>query len=72
MVDIPVEHADPPLFSKTAIPPDVVSNRKPFEGRVFVIVLDDLNTRVHRTRAPAPPRGSSSSATSAPTTSSPS
>src|SRR5436190_20425375 len=45
MVDIPIERADPPLFSKTAIPPDVVSNRKPFEGRVFVLVMDDLNTR---------------------------
>jgi VWFA-related protein len=49
MVDIPVTRPDPPLFSKTAIPPDVVSNRTPFEGRVFVIVLDDLNTRFTRT-----------------------
>jgi VWFA-related protein len=49
MVDIPVEHVDPPLYSKTAIPPDVVSNRKPFEGRVFVIVIDDLNTGFSRT-----------------------
>ena len=36
-VDIPIEHADPPLFAKTSIPPDVVSNRTPFEGR-----MDDL------------------------------
>ena len=49
MVDIPIERVDPPLFSKTAIPPDVVSNRTPFEGRVFVLVLDDLNTRFTRT-----------------------
>jgi len=49
MVDIPIERADPPLFSKTAIPPDVVSNRTPFEGRVFVLVIDDLNTRFNRT-----------------------
>ena len=49
MVDIPVTRPDPPLFSKTAIPPDVVSNRAPFEGRVFVLVLDDLNTRISRT-----------------------
>jgi VWFA-related protein len=45
MVDIPIERADPPLFSKTAIPPDVATNRTPFEGRVFVLVMDDLNTR---------------------------
>src|SRR5262245_60548373 len=49
MVDIPVTRPDPPLFAKTAIPPDVVSNRTPFEGRVFVLVLDDLNTRIART-----------------------
>ncbi|HMC76724.1 MAG TPA: VWA domain-containing protein [Vicinamibacterales bacterium] len=49
MVDIPIDRIDPPLFSKTAIPPDVVSNRTPFEGRVFVLVLDDLNTRANRT-----------------------
>ena len=56
MVDIPIERADPPLFSKTAIPPDVVTNRKPFEGRVFVLVMDDLNTKFNltsRTRAAA-------------------
>ena len=53
MVDIPVERADPPLFAKNPIPPDVTSNRAPFEGRVFVLVIDDLHTkfgRTHRTR----------------------
>jgi VWFA-related protein len=49
MVDIPITRPDPPLFSKTVIPPDVVTNRTPFEGRVFVLVLDDLNTRINRT-----------------------
>ena len=56
MVDIPIERVDPPLFSRTAIPPDVTTNRKPFEGRVFVLVIDDLNTRFNnspRTRAAA-------------------
>jgi VWFA-related protein len=56
MVDIPVERVDPPLFSKAAIPPDVVTNRKPFEGRIFVLVVDDLHTRFNntsRTRAAA-------------------
>jgi VWFA-related protein len=49
MVDIPIERVDPPLFSKTAIAPDVVTNRKPFEGRVFVLVVDDLHTRFNQT-----------------------
>jgi VWFA-related protein len=46
MVDIPIERPDPPLFAKTAIPPDVVSNHTPFEGRIFVLVMDDLNTKL--------------------------
>jgi VWFA-related protein len=49
MVDIPIARADPPLFARAAIPPDVVTNRTPFEGRVFVLVLDDLHTRFTRT-----------------------
>jgi VWFA-related protein len=49
VVDIPIERPDPPLFSKAAIAPDVASNRTAFEGRVFVLVIDDLHTRFTRT-----------------------
>jgi VWFA-related protein len=45
MVDIPIARPDPPLFAKAAIPPDVVTNSVPFEGRVFVLVMDDLHTK---------------------------
>lgn len=48
-VEIPIERVDPPLFAKAAIRSDVASNRTPFEGRVFVLVLDDENTRFQRT-----------------------
>jgi VWFA-related protein len=48
-VDIPIERADPPLFAKASIPPDVATNRTPFEGRVFVIVIDDLHINFART-----------------------
>ena len=48
-VDIPIERADPPLFAKNAIPPDVATNRTPFQGRVFVIVIDDLHINFART-----------------------
>jgi VWFA-related protein len=48
-VNIPIERADPPLFAKTSIPPDVATNRTPFEGRVFVIVIDDLHINFSRT-----------------------
>jgi VWFA-related protein len=56
VVDIPVEKFDPPLYKSKPIEPDVRSNRKEFDGRVFVLVLDDLNThfaRSHRVRLAA-------------------
>jgi VWFA-related protein len=46
-VDIPIERADPPLFASSAIPPDTTSN-KPFDGRVWVLLLDDLQTNFMR------------------------
>ena len=48
LVDIPVEKFDPPLFKTKPIEPDVRSNSKEFNGRVFVLVLDDLNTNFSR------------------------
>lgn len=40
-VDIPIEKAERPLYSPTAIEPDVASNSGP-DGRVFVVVFDDV------------------------------
>ncbi len=48
LIDIPVQKFDPPLFKVKPIEPDVRSNKDEFDGRVFVIVLDDLNTSVQR------------------------
>jgi len=48
LVNIPIERAEKPLFAKRPIEPDVASNAKPFDGRVFVIVLDDLHTASFR------------------------
>jgi len=48
-VDIPVERADRPLFAESPIEPDVRTNEKPFDGRVYVMVIDDLHTRFGRT-----------------------
>jgi VWFA-related protein len=47
-VDIPVERADRPLFADSPIEPDVKTNEKPFDGRVYVMVIDDLHTRFGR------------------------
>jgi VWFA-related protein len=48
-VDIPVERADRPLFAESPIEPDVKTNERPFDGRVYVMVIDDLHTRFGRT-----------------------
>jgi len=47
-VDVPVSRPDPPLFKRAPVEPDVVSNIDPFNGRVFLIVLDDLQTDFSR------------------------
>jgi VWFA-related protein len=49
-VDIPIERLEQPLFSPTAIEPDVQTNQGS-EGRVYVIALDDIHpTLALRTR----------------------
>jgi VWFA-related protein len=49
-VNIPIERAEPlPLQAKRIIEPDVTSNARPFDGRVYVIVLDDKHTAAFRT-----------------------
>jgi VWFA-related protein len=49
LVDIPIEKLDRPLYAAAPIEPDVKSNERPFDGRVYVAILDDLHTDVHRT-----------------------
>lgn len=49
-VDIPIERADPPLFRASTVAPDVGSNLTEFNGRVFLLVLDDLWTVPSRSR----------------------
>jgi VWFA-related protein len=49
LVDIPIERFDRPLFATAPIEPDVKTNERPFDGRVYVMVIDDLHTRFGRT-----------------------
>jgi len=49
VVDIPVERAPRPLGAANAIEADVKSNEQPFDGRVYVMVVDDLHTYFGRT-----------------------
>jgi len=48
LVDIPIERYDRPLFTNVPIEPDVKTNERPFDGRVYVMVIDDLHTRFGR------------------------
>jgi VWFA-related protein len=48
MVDIPVDRDNRPLFASSPIEPDVRTNEKPFDGRVYVMVIDDMHTRFGR------------------------
>jgi VWFA-related protein len=47
-VNIPIDRYDKPLFAALPIDRDVATNEKPFDGRVYVMVIDDLHTRFGR------------------------
>jgi VWFA-related protein len=49
LVDMPVERLERPLFAPKPIEPDVRSNAQPFDGRVYLLVLDDLHTEFANT-----------------------
>jgi VWFA-related protein len=48
LVDIPIDKENRPLFAASPIEPDVKTNEKPFDGRVYVMVIDDMHTRFGR------------------------
>ncbi|MBS1819924.1 MAG: VWA domain-containing protein [Acidobacteria bacterium] len=50
VVDLPIERAERPLFASRPIEPDVQSNERPFDGRVYVMILDDLHVDAMRTQ----------------------
>jgi VWFA-related protein len=50
LVDIPIEQLQRPLFASRPIEPDVQSNERPFDGRMYVMMLDDLHTDALRSQ----------------------
>jgi VWFA-related protein len=44
LIDIPVERAEKPVFAAAPIEPDVVTNVRGFDGRLYVLALDSLHT----------------------------
>jgi VWFA-related protein len=49
LVNIPIERAERPLYASHPIQPDIATNARPFDGRVYVLALDDLQTSSFRT-----------------------
>jgi VWFA-related protein len=49
MVNLPVERAQRPLFASKPIEPDVNTNLTGMNGRIYLMVLDDLHTNSQRT-----------------------
>ncbi|MBA3948389.1 MAG: VWA domain-containing protein [Acidobacteria bacterium] len=50
-IDVPVERADRTLYSNAIVAADVASNDRTAEGRVYLLVLDDLHIRPTATLA---------------------
>jgi VWFA-related protein len=50
LVDIPIERFERPLFAAQPIEPDVRTNARPFDGRIYIVVLDDLHVQFQRSR----------------------
>jgi VWFA-related protein len=50
LVNIPLERAQRPLFAAKPIEPDVRTNLDAADGRIYVIVLDDLHTAALRSQ----------------------
>jgi VWFA-related protein len=48
LVNIPIERAERPLFAGKPIEPDVQTNER-LEGRIYLLVLDDIHTDFTRT-----------------------
>ena len=50
LVNLPVERATRPLFANKPIEPDVQNNVSGYNGRVYLIVLDDVHTSALRSQ----------------------
>jgi VWFA-related protein len=49
LIDIPIDPPRQPVSGSVQIAPDVTSNERPFDGRVYVMILDDMGTAFDRT-----------------------
>ncbi len=49
LIDVPIERPFTPAGASEPIEPDVRETRRTFDGRIYVLLLDDLHTNVTRT-----------------------
>ncbi len=50
VVNIPIESIERPLFADRPIEPDVITNVREYDGRLYLMVLDDLHTAALRSK----------------------
>jgi VWFA-related protein len=50
LVNVPIDRIELPLFASQPIPHDVQTNERPFEGRIYVLLLDDLHVDATRSQ----------------------
>ena len=50
VVNMPTETIERPLFADRPIEPDVATNARDYDGRLFLVVLDDLHTAALRSK----------------------
>src|SRR5687768_10202399 len=50
LVNIPLERVERPLFASRPVEPDVRNNLQGADGRIYLIVLDDLHTQALRSQ----------------------
>ncbi|MBE3071839.1 MAG: VWA domain-containing protein, partial [Acidobacteria bacterium] len=48
LVDIPVERAEAPVFVPRPVEPDIQTNARGLDGRLYLIILDDRHTNFFR------------------------
>src|SRR5206468_6322171 len=49
LVDIPIERPDRALFTPQPVEPDVKTNARPFDGRIYIMLPDNLHVQLQAT-----------------------
>jgi VWFA-related protein len=49
LIDVPIDETPAPLNAAARVEPDIRETRRTFDGRIYVLLLDDLHTTLQRT-----------------------